>query len=412
MKSFENIPKYIFEMLDALLNNSYEAYIVGGAVRDLYMNTMPDDYDICTSARPEQVIEIFKNHYKIIETGIKHGTVTVFCNNEPVEITTFRVDGKYKDCRRPLSVNFTDSLKEDLSRRDFTINALAYNKTSGVVDCFGGIDDIGFKIIKCIGIPKERFSEDALRILRALRFSAKLDFSIEKSTSLAIKECNYLLKNIASERIFSELDQLFKKGKPHRLAFVLTEYKAVFEKILKITVDDDTYTIICGNVSEITDNSVNRMLYYLCSIVKDERDLLDNLSKLKVSNDFKNTAISVFRLTSSCGISSEIISVKKMILKYGVPDCLSAAQILSDINLNTSFLTHINAVISENSCVSMKQLAVTGDDIKNAFGIDGKAVGEILNSLLMLVIEDKVQNDKTHLLYKARDVFKSDNNVK
>ena len=169
------LPVYVQTVLDLLQNAGHEAYLVGGTVRDAVMGLVPHDFDITTSALPEVTEKLFGDHgYRVIDTGLKHGTVTVLCGKEPIEITTFRIDGSYTDARHPENVRFTPCLSEDLSRRDFTVNALVYAPQSGLIDLFGGLDDIAAKTLRCIGEPKKRFSEDALRILRALRFSAKL----------------------------------------------------------------------------------------------------------------------------------------------------------------------------------------------------------------------------------------------
>ena len=186
------LPVYVTEILNLFYQNGYEAYVVGGSVRDIILGKSPDDYDITTNALPENVIEICKNKYKTVEMGIKHGTVTVVSHNNNLEITTYRVDGEYSDGRRPDSVAFTPNLNDDLKRRDFTINALVLNKDGCVDDYFCGIEDINKKIVRSIGQATERFNEDALRILRALRFSAVLGFSIDEETSSAIHSEKHL----------------------------------------------------------------------------------------------------------------------------------------------------------------------------------------------------------------------------
>lgn len=194
------------KLINILSDNGCKAYAVGGCVRDYLLGKPEKDIDITTSAKPETVEEILKqNNIKVIETGLQHGTVTAVLNGENYEITTFRKDGEYKDNRRPESVSFVDDVKEDLSRRDFTINAIAYNHKEGIVDLFGGKKDIDNKVIRAVGNADLRFKEDALRIMRALRFSATLCFDIEESTKKAIFDNMYLLDNIAKERIFTEL---------------------------------------------------------------------------------------------------------------------------------------------------------------------------------------------------------------
>ena len=193
-----NIPNKVKYIIDTFYKNNYEAYMVGGCVRDCILGLSPKDYDITTSATPEITQSLFK---KTIPTGLDHGTVTVVIEHEGFEVTTYRTEGKYIDNRRPESVSFVSDIKEDLSRRDFTINAFAYNEQSGLVDYFDGLNDLNNKIIRAVGEPNARFQEDALRMLRAIRFSSQLDFSIEDKTLSAIKENCDLIKNISVERI-------------------------------------------------------------------------------------------------------------------------------------------------------------------------------------------------------------------
>ena len=199
-----SIPSGAKYIIDKLYDNGFEAFVVGGCVRDSLMGNEPKDWDITTSASPIEVKNLFK---KTVDTGIKHGTVTVLIEKIGYEVTTYRVDGEYKDSRHPEEVIFTKNLKEDLRRRDFTINAMAYNDKVGVVDEYKGMEDLHNKIIRCVGVPSERFDEDALRILRAIRFSAQLGFDIENNTKAAIKEYASTLKNISAERIKVEIDK-------------------------------------------------------------------------------------------------------------------------------------------------------------------------------------------------------------
>ena len=220
--------KQIQKILSKIEKHGEEAYLIGGCVRDAFLGISPQDFDITTSATPEQIKEIFRGE-KIIETGIKHGTVTVLYEGTAAEITTFRTEAGYSDGRRPDSVSFTSSLFDDTSRRDFTINAIAYNDNTGPVDFHGGIQDIKNKIIRCVGIPEKRFGEDALRILRAIRFASVLDFDIEKRTSDAIHSMPELLYKISAERIASEFSKLIC-GKAAKK--ILLEYSDVISVII------------------------------------------------------------------------------------------------------------------------------------------------------------------------------------
>ena len=218
--------KYADEIIDILNESGYEAYYVGGCVRDALLGVQPGDFDITTNAKPDETAEIFSQKgYRIVETGLKHGTISIICDKRPYEVTTFRVDGEYVDGRHPESVRFVSSLREDLARRDFTVNAMAYHPKMGIVDYFGGQEDIEKRVIRCVGEPIKRFEEDALRILRALRFAGRLGFSIEERTSAAVNECRELLKNISAERIYSELCNILVTDSA---ADILEKYVDVF----------------------------------------------------------------------------------------------------------------------------------------------------------------------------------------
>ncbi|MDO5472569.1 MAG: HD domain-containing protein [Akkermansia sp.] len=198
------IPEYALCVIRELEKKGYEAYVVGGCVRDSLMSIEPKDWDVCTNATPQEVLRVFRRQ-PVIKTGLKHGTVTVMSDRKPIEVTTFRIDGEYTDNRHPDQVVFVSRVEEDLARRDFTINAMAYNPTRGLVDAFGGRDDLAEGLIRCVGEPDERFNEDGLRIMRALRFASRFDFSIERETAFSIRRNRHLLENVSVERIFKEL---------------------------------------------------------------------------------------------------------------------------------------------------------------------------------------------------------------
>ena len=221
-----NMPAQAAKVIKTLEEHGFEAYIVGGCVRDSILGRTPGDWDITTSASPQEVKEIFEH---TVDTGIEHGTVTVLMNHEPYEVTTYRVDGKYEDHRRPNEVHFTKSLKEDLLRRDFTINAMAYNDSEGIIDMYDGMTDLKNKMIRCVGEATKRFDEDALRILRALRFQAQLGFEIEEKTEEAIRNQARFLKDISAERIQVELEKLITSAHPEVL---VNAYKLGVTKII------------------------------------------------------------------------------------------------------------------------------------------------------------------------------------
>ena len=199
-----SIPAHAQIVVDRLERYGYEAYVVGGCVRDSLLGRTPKDWDVCTNALPDEVLRVFRR-FHVIKTGLKHGTVTVMVNHEPVEVTTYRIDGEYTDNRHPDAVQFVSEIEADLARRDFTINAMAYSPTRGLVDAFGGQEDLAAKQIRCVGEPDERFNEDGLRLMRALRFAARYNFDIERETAYSIHRNRHLLENVSAERIFSEL---------------------------------------------------------------------------------------------------------------------------------------------------------------------------------------------------------------
>ncbi|MBO3443736.1 hypothetical protein [Clostridium sp. CCUG 7971] len=230
-----NLPKKVEFIINKIYENGYEAFIVGGCVRDYILNLEPSDYDIATNATPKKILEIFKE-YKTIETGIKHGTVSVIVNKELYEITTYRLESEYEGNRRPKSVEFTSNIYHDLKRRDFTINAMAYNDKVGLIDKFDGVNDIKRKIIKTVGNPNERFNEDGLRIVRAIRFSAKLGFEIEENTLNSIYKNASIIKNISIERITDEFNKIILSKNPKMIIIL---YKTKILKYLGIKLDLD-----------------------------------------------------------------------------------------------------------------------------------------------------------------------------
>ena len=230
-----NLPPKVRYIINKIYENNYEAYIVGGCVRDAILGFEPNDYDITTSASPNTIQEIFKD-FKCIETGIEHGTVSVVIEDEIFEITTYRIEGEYKDHRRPDKVDFTDRLEEDLKRRDFTINAMAYNEKKGLIDLFGGKEDLNNKIIKTVGNPYDRFNEDGLRMIRAIRFSSKLNFTIEKETLKAIYDKSFIINNISLERITDEFTKIILSDKPENIKYL---FETKLLKYLNISNEDD-----------------------------------------------------------------------------------------------------------------------------------------------------------------------------
>lgn len=363
----------IFEIL-----KDYQTFIVGGCVRDMIQNKIPSDYDICTSALPNQVIEHFKG-FNVIETGIKHGTVTVVIDKIHYEITTFRKDGEYKDSRRPNEIYFVDSLKEDLKRRDFTMNAMAYNYKDGFKDYFGGQDDICKKIIRAVGNPCQRFLEDELRVMRAIRFCATTGFDIENDTKKAI--LNYNSFNIAMERINIEFSKLLLGE--YSLE-ILNEYK----NIIAIFIPE----ILGHNIEKhanTNDLEIN-MAVFLINFTKNPNPIL---KKMKFSNKFIKNVSNLVKY-----YDADIKNVKQYLNKLGVDMFLKLIEV-KKICFNQDFNEIqglVAKIIENNECFTIKQLNISGEDVKGV--VKDSDIGRVLNLILNDVISDKIPNEREKLL--------------
>lgn len=373
--------EYIIEQLE---KNGYEAYIVGGCVRDMLMDKKPYDWDICTQARPGKVKRIFSH---AIDTGIKHGTVTVIYNELPYEVTTMRTEGVYKDNRHPENVSFVDDIETDLARRDFTVNAMAYNKKSGIVDIFGGREDIKNKLIKCVGKPDKRFCEDGLRIMRAIRFASVLDFAIEEKTSESIHKNRKLLQNIASERIQSELIKLLC-GK--NAESILEKYSEVISEI--IPEEPLNYKI-----SNIEAEPLLRTALLFSKMKAETVECV--LKRLRFSKDFINTSVTLIRY-SDYDISDKLL-LKRLTGSIGVENVRMLLK-LQEASGKELYNAHIflNEIIENNECVSIKDLQINGNDLMS-LGFSGKEVGVRLKKILNAVIEEKAENDRDSLISYA-----------
>lgn len=388
------IPEYILEVLNVLYSHNYEAYLVGGCVRDYAMGITPHDFDLTTNATPDEMIKIFSD-YRIIETGVKHGTVTVVSSSNNVEITTYRLDGEYLDNRKPSSVSFTSDLKDDLSRRDFTVNALAYSPKDGLVDMFCSLNDINDKIIRCVGDSDTRFNEDALRILRALRFSSVLGFKIDDETVQSIHKNKNLLKNISRERIYSELKRLICGIKANS---IIKEFYDVF-----VTIGDIFSSFkeeILNNLSKlniVNDNYIERFASLFYNVENNDVKLF--LKSLKCDNYTLN-------MISSLNCETKKVSkADKIFIRYLMKD-YDEDFMYHYINIKKCYdddfdYIHFSDIYNNqklvNCCVRIKDLKITGNDIINSGIKDGKKIGEILNTLLIMVIEDKLDNNYDEL---------------
>ncbi len=398
------LPHFVEDIIKKISDSGFQAFVVGGSVRDLLCGKKPVDWDITTSATPTEIMEIFSDE-RIIPTGIEHGTVTLIAKGIPVEITTYRIDGDYKDCRHPQSVIFSANVEEDLKRRDFTINSMAYNEEAGLIDPFGGRKDLEDRLIRCVGEPKQRFKEDALRIMRALRFSAALGFDIEASTKDAVFASSELLKNISAERISAELSKLLEADTPQK---VLAEYKAVFEEIFGVKLEKTLWEEVVEAVSLAERDASTRLSLLICGVAWE--DAVNILKKLRYDNKTQKET-KLLCDYQKIKLPTDPYLVKKEIFKIGEEAFLKVlgakrtykkALGVKDRELEETERV-FNNIIHESQCCSFKQLAVKGEDVKKQFGVQGKAVGDILRALLDAVMLEKCRNQNSELIKYARE---------
>ena len=392
-----NIPEGVKFIINALSERGHEAFIVGGCVRDIILGNTPKDWDITTSATPYEVKDIFG---KVIETGIQHGTVTVLINGEAYEVTTYRIDGAYVDFRRPSNVLFTKNLEEDLMRRDFTMNAIAYRPETGFVDPYKGIDDIKQKIIRAVGDPDRRFNEDALRMLRAIRFSCRLGFGIEEKTLRSIEENARLIENISVERIRDEvikafsseyIENIFYFEENRLIKYALPQSGDYFYKKLRPVSAD------LKRLSKIKESSLSQLFTLLFQYMAEE-DFCGNLTYLKLDNKtFKEATI--LRKHLFTPLPQNRYEVKKLINSIGYP-CLLKLMELKKIKGEDIFYTESTSkeIIDNKEPVSLKDLKINGNDMQKLLNIKGKAVGALLLMLLDDVMKSPELNEKDILI--------------
>ena len=385
-----DIPRYVDELMVRMRECGEEAYIVGGSLRDALLGKEANDYDLATSASPARMLEIFSDH-RVIETGLKHGTLTVVSDGKPVEITTFRIDGGYSDARHPDSVSFTRSIEEDLARRDFTVNAMAYNKERGLVDLFGGRQDLDAKIIRAVGDAERRFTEDALRIMRAFRFSAQLGFEIENSTLAAASACRDGLGRVARERIATEFFKLVTS--PHlEKPLMLMRERGILEFVLGECIPDGQ---LISLVQKMPCDEAARLGFLLCRQEKTAAQRA--LSGLKCSNRQRSIAVAVAqnskrsiatpsdcaRLRAELGESAEFAVSASILLGYAdqrAPEWLK----------------------SNRAPASLSELAIGGRDLCE-LGLSGKEIGRVLAELLEATIEKPELNTRESLTVLAKE---------
>jgi tRNA nucleotidyltransferase (CCA-adding enzyme) len=382
-------PKYVKQVLVTLQSRGYLAYLVGGCVRDMILGVHPQDWDICTSALPDQVRELFP---RTLTVGIRHGTVTVLINSHAVEVTTFRSDGSYADHRHPEAVSFVGDLTSDLARRDFTMNAIALPPDGLIADPFGGIADIEKGLIRCVGEPKRRFEEDALRMFRALRFSARLGFTVEEQTLAAIYEKAPLAASLSAERVRDEVEKMLLTKQPQILLTVIDA--GLLDRYLRRRGDDPVAELI--RITALPKKALPRWAAF-CAILE-RHGLIDSpqsfLQALRLDG----------RTLRCCGDCCALLrdpppktpkEWKILLNRYGVDTTSCAAQ-CSDILYTRHCRDELRAVLKSGECFSIRHLAVTGDDLVE-LGLRGRELGEMLNFLLDYVM-DYPENNRRELL--------------
>ena len=427
------MPRKVIMIINNLQLHGYEAYAVGGCVRDSILARRPEDWDITTSARPEEIKKLFR---RTVDTGIEHGTVTVLVGKDAFEVTTYRIDGAYEDSRHPKEVRFTNRLEEDLRRRDFTINAMAYNDEVRLVDVFGGMKDLNHHLIRCVGDARERFSEDALRILRAVRFSAQLDFPIEEKTAEAVRELAPTLENISAERIQTELVKLLVSAHPERIQdayemgitkIVLPEWDAMVgveqktphhkydvaqhtlhalknvkrDKILRLTMlfhdmgkpsmkttDENGRDHFKGHAL-VSEEIARKVMHRL----KFDNDTIKKVTRLVCYHDYRMEATpkNVRRAMNRIGVElfPYYLAVRMADAKAQSPykrrekieNIIAIREIYQEILLN-------------KECINLRQLAVSGRDLMKLGMQPGRELGGMLTELLEYVLDDPARNEK------------------
>lgn len=434
-------PISVMKIIETLEQAGFEAYAVGGCVRDSLLGRNPSDWDITTSARPEQVKALFSH---TIDTGIRHGTVTVMLEHVGYEVTTYRIDGEYEDSRHPKEVIFTPLLTEDLKRRDFTINAMAWNPRAGIIDEFGGMEDLDEGIIRCVGSPEERFSEDALRMMRAVRFSAQLGYEIEPATKAAIRKLAPNLNHVSAERIQVELVKLVESMHPDylRVAYETGITGVVLPEFDRCMETEQHNPHHCYTVGEhmlhsmlaVSSNRYLRLAMLLHDIAKPEKKKTDEqgidhfhghqeaseemakviLRRLKFDNE---TIRIVSRLIGfhDYRFPAERRSVRRAVWKVGedlfpmllqVKEADTMAQSLYEREEKLEWIAKVEKlyreILKDRECLSLKDLAVTGRDLIRAGCAPGPELGRILNEMLQDVLEHPEHNNKEYLLQSIR----------
>lgn len=378
MKSI-SLPSFVRKVLDALNAQGFEAYAVGGCVRDALRFVSPHDWDVCTDASPEQVRACLSDNH-VHDTGVRYGTVTVVVEDVPVEVTTFRRDGAYTDHRRPDCVTFSGNLADDLSRRDFTVNAMAYHPDTGLVDPFGGEKDLADGVLRCVGDPVKRFGEDALRILRALRFASKLGLRIEEKTRKALQFRAPLLRRIAAERVFHELSALLVSELAEKVMVRYWKTLAVVLPEMRECPPLDTKPVLALRLAALLRGQDAQGIL---TRFKAPRALCDRVCALIAERETPiRTDADARRLLGRVGVE--------------------AAEQVAILQKDEKAREMLRMILARGDCWQLSDLAVTGRDLMQQ-GFSGKEIGAAQKRLLALVVEGEAPNDRDALLKLAKD---------
>lgn len=435
------MPEKVVKIIQTIEKQGYTAYAVGGCVRDFIIGNIPNDWDIATNALPHQIKSIFKHSY---DTGIKHGTITIIEFDEKFEITTFRKESKYSDYRRPDDIEFCSSLYEDTQRRDFTINSIAWHPVKGIIDYHDGIGDIQKKIIRAIGQPSKRFKEDALRMLRAVRFCAKLNFTIEENTLNSIKQCCHLIQHISSERIRDELTGIILSDNPlkfillrdtHLLQYIMPEFEICFHTEQRhpyhiynvashilhsvANIEKDfilRWTMLFHDIGKpVTKSTDEEGIDHFYGHCEESVRLADNIMKrLKFDNCSRRNIVELIKLHDIKILPDEKF-VRKMLCKKGekifemmlkVQEADTRAQNMELSNKNIDNLFKAKRIaerlVSERNCFTLKDLRISGKELIQIGYKQGPQIGQILNYLLDITINDPQMNDRDVLIEIAK----------
>lgn len=437
------LPDKVNYLLETLKYSNFEAYVVGGCVRDSILGLRPQDWDITTNATPDEIMQCFENH-KLLTAGIKHGTVGVIIDDKVYEITTFRIDGDYTDNRHPETVTFSKNIENDLSRRDFTVNAMAYNQEKGLIDIYGGLEDLKYKAIRCVGDPDKRFKEDALRILRALRFASTYDFTIEIKTSDAIFNNRLLLNKISEERIASEFNKLICGDSAQ---YILNRYRRVISTFIpeiEVMFNYNQNTLhhnkslwkhTTSALKRVDNDLILRLTMFFHDVGKPMAHTVDEitgfshfkghnkfsvaiaesvLKRLKYSNEIINK-VKTLILFHDVRFSDNKRQIKRLLSKIGEENFrdllkIQKADILAQstykreekiYNLSLAVAT-FEQIIKDNECLSLKDLAINGHNLIHIGITKGDDIGKTLNYLLMSVIDEKIPNEREILISEAK----------